>query len=686
MSFIFAIWLLFLMPLQAAETNPAVEKVSGIHSDSLSLNSAANDTIPRDPLPGLLYWDGKVHLPRLEIITEEMKVWAGELPVTAEEIPDTVYVWTYRLQEAFEVAETDSTLRWTKLLNLFDRFYQEKGAITYRMGTVGRMDGIEHHSFETRHMNLEMEGLNLNDPLTGAVNWNRLPIHKIDVFKEADYGAAYRSQTRLRDHYLVQPRTYLNFDESKFNHRSLEFSYTQNFKNTTNLELSFWDRRDGGGYNRQEVDGRQIVARAYHQLNDRWLLKGAIINNDLDRQEPFGYAVTDPQFFNFNRFIENPLQPGSSSNQASNDIYFQAHHRRSIESDVSTKFGLHYQTDKWDLTYNADTLATDFQKVEAFARQHVRFGPTHITGTGRLFLLNAREDDNLAENSWAGGDVEGNITQHITRRFQINGSAKLTQWNDNRSSQELSARLLFRPFRGTSLSVFGGILSRSPDIQSMYWRSNQFSGNTDLVNEESSLAGAAAELALSRSLQVGFRGDLRETENAIFIDSEGQFTTIDPYTMISTTAWFSLDSRIFEGEISGTYKTYSSNGVHPINEILATSGDRIWLKGNIYWKNYLFDQATYVKTGFSGVFSPNAFRTAEFITPLNRWQHGTNEFVNPSYYRLDFDVSARVRWFMVLIKWENILDRVEQLGYFESTGFPMPERRFRFGIRVLFTN
>jgi len=655
--------------------------------DMAGLQADINDTIPRKPVPTLLLREPEVAIPHFELIPEEMQVWTGTPPEGAfEEIPDTMHVWTYRVPQGFEVGETDSTMRWTKLLNLFDRFHQEKGAITYRTGTVGRMDGVELHAFETHHLNLEMEGLNLNDPLTGSVYWNRLPIHKISEFSEADYGSSYRSQTRLRDHYLVQPRTYLNFDESKFNHRSLEFSYTQNLSKTTNLELSFWDRRDGGGYNRQEVNGRQIVARVYHQLNDRWLLKGAIINNDLDRQEPFGYSITDPLFFAFNRFIETPLQPGATSNQASNDMYLQAHHRKSTESDVSTKFGLHYQSSKWDLTYNADTLATDFQRIELFARQHAGFGSTQLSATGRAFLLNEREELNLAETSWMGGEVEGNFSQNFTRRARIDGNAKLTTWDDGRTSNELSGRFQFEPFTRTRLSVFGGRLSRAPDIQAVYWQSNLYQGDADLANEESMFAGAMAEIPLSRSFQTGVRGDLRETENAIFIDNEGRFTTIDPYTMVSATAWLSLDSRIFEGEISGTYKTFSSNSTNPVNETLDLSGERIWLKGSIYWKNYLFDQATFVKAGFSGIFSPNAFRTAELITPLNRWQHGTNEFVNPSYYRLDFDLSARVRWFMVLIKWENILDRVEQLGYFESTGYPMPERRFRFGLRVLFTN
>lgn len=602
-----------------------------------------------------------------------------------EQIPDTVYVWKYQFPESFEVSETDSTLRWVTLLNLFNKHYREPGAITYRMGTIGRMDGILLHAYSTRHLNLEMEGLDLNDPLTGNVNWNRLPIHKISGFYEADYGASYRSQVKLRDHYLIQPRTYLNFDESKYNHRSLEFSYTQNFLKTTNLELSFWDRRDGGGYRSSGVEGKQILAKAYHQLNHRWILKAGYINNGIDREESFGYQLTEPNFFSFNPFVESPVESNASANQSSNDIFLQIHHRADSLSSVSAIMGLHYQIDKWSLTYSADTLATSFQKPEFFARQRLAFGATELTGTGRFFLLSEKEKSNLTESSWMGGELSADLSQKIGRIFEINSHASIKRWDDNRESMEYSGRLVFLPFRWFQVSGFGGLLNRAPDIQSMYWISNEYSGSTDLANEESEFMGAQAELTLFKTLTLGARGDIRNTTNATFM-YDGLFRNIDSYTLTSGTAWLELDSRIFEGLVSGTYKTYSSNSLHPVNRLLDESGERVLIKSNFYWKNYLFDRATFVKAGFSGVYSLNPFRTAEFITPLNRWQHGTNNFINPSYYRLDVDVSARIRWFMVLLKWENVLDQVEQLGYFESVGYPMPGRRFRFGIRVLFTN
>ena len=649
---------------QAVDQDTTVRKVTPIFFQDNTPERSPPDTLNRSELR----WE--------DPISEEME----------RVRPDTIHIWRYKTSDRYEVAETDSTLRWVNMLNMADRFHQERGAITYRMGTVGRMDGVDLHAFETRHMKLEMEGLQLNDPLTHAVNWNRLPFHKISTMSEKDYGGTYQAKVRLRDHYLTQPRTYLNFDESKHNYRSLEFSFTQNFRNTTNLELSFWDRRDGGAYNRQEIVGRQVVARLYHQLNEKWLIKAAYIDNAMDRQEPFGYSVSNPALFAFNRFSESALQGNANAEQSSGDIYLQAHYRRSNQSRVSSKMGLHYQTDKWFLTSSVDSVSTDFQRIELFARQEVNLAGTELSATARAFVLNERAKENLSESNWLGTEFELGISRPILRRIRIQGDARLSTRSSTSQAGELSGRLLFEPADRYHFSVFSGLLSSAPDIQSMYWQSDLYSGNETLLNEESFFMGAMVQFPVTKLFDLGLRGDFRTTEYAAYLNTDGVFDSIDPYDLFSSTVWLEHHSRILEGELSGTYKKYMTTSLHPINQILGDSGDRIWIKGNLYWKNYLFDSATFVKAGLSGVYSPNSFRTAEFITPLNRWQHGTNDFKNPSYYRVDLDVSARVRWFMVLLKWENIFDRVQQLGYFESVGYPMPERRFRFGIRVLFTN
>lgn len=603
-----------------------------------------------------------------------------------EETPDTVHIWKYKNPVTFDVAETDSTLRWVNMVNPVDRYYRNRGAITYRTGITGRPDGLELHSFETRHMNVQMEGMIINDPMTGAVHWNRIPIRKIREFREADFGATYRGRIRLIDHYLTQPRTYLNFDESDYNYRNLDFIFTQNIRSGTNIELSFWDRRDGGGYNRSGVEGRQAAARIYHQLSDRWLLKTFYLNNAIDREEPFGYLMDSPQLFPFNRFIATPVENSAETNQSSSDIYLQAHYRPGTDRDVLTEFGLHYQTNKWSHEYSADTLATDFKQAEFFVRQHLSAVSTELTIQGRAFWLNESLNQNLAGNQWLGVKVDGDLNSRIIPLVQLNGYASTEYWDDDRFSSEVAGRVILFPDHRISLSAFGGVLDRSPDLQAHYWQSAVYSGNRFLSNEQEVTIGGSAELRISNWLKTGVRGDIRYNENSVFVDSTDTFNNIDPYTHLSASSWIELDSRIFEGEVSATYKSYRSDSNHHINRRLDLSGDRVWLKGHLYWKNYLFDRATYVTAGVSGVVSPYAFRTAEYLPPLNRWQHGTNSQVNPSYYRLDLDVSARIRWFMLLLKWENVLDRVDQLGYFETTGYPMPERRFRLGLRILFTN
>lgn len=597
-----------------------------------------------------------------------------------------VYVWEYDFRPDHIVSETDSTLRWVNILNLTDRFARRKGGMTYRTGTTGRLDGVDFHTYENRHFEAEMNGLILNDPLTGAINWNRVPIHKISSLSENSYGAVHRSEIRLRDHYLTQPRTYLNYDEGKFNYRSLEFSVTHNLNEKTNLDITFWDRRDGIGYENSIVEGNQIVIMGYHQLTDSWLLKAGFINNSMDQDQSFGYNFTDPQLFIFNRFDAQPNQFNARSDESSKDIYVQAHRRSSIDDNVQSEFGLHYQSDERRVFYSADSIATNFRNIELYANQRLEAGDFKTSVTARPFYLENREPDQLTRNEWAG--VKGQVNAgYSLNGLQLYTTAGGMIRSDSQASTDLSARLILKPFNWFSVTAFGGYLNSAPDIQALYWQSEEFSGNEGLSNEQSVHAGVESELKLGSYISLGARSEIRNVENAVFVNPNGDFENIDPYSQLSGVGWLGLDSSLFEGELSATYKTFTSTqSNNPVNQNLANSGDRLWLTGSFYWKNYLFDRATFVKAGLIGTLSPNLYRTSDYITPLNRWQHGSSEFFNPSFTRLDLDVSARIRWFMVLLRWENLLDGVTQRGYFETVGYPMPERRFLLGLRILFTN
>lgn len=661
--------------------------LSTILSAGMFIYSAEQDTIPANiPSDSLLQQRLTPPTPRLPEFSIFTPVAEDYSDIPKEETPDTVYVWEYDTPTTLQVSETDSTLRWLKYVNIAERFYRKKGATTYRQGTVGRMDGVDLYAYESRHIDLRMEEMRINTPLTGLANWNRLVVHKIAEMGTSDFSTNYRADVRLRDHYLVEPRTYLNFDESKFNNRSLEFSFAQNFRKDTNVEFSFWDRRDGGGYRRSNVQGTQIMLRMYHQLSDPWLLKAGFINNSMDREESFGYAVTNPELFSFNRFTESPLESNADAKQASSDVYVQLHHRADTTETVRSKIGLHFQTHQWDLSYSADSLDTSFQNTELFSKHKIRVGSAEFTGTGRFFLLNEKQGENLSETSWAGTQMSFRYEQGFAGLFDLMGNASSEFISDGRQTSSMSFKTVLRPANPVQLSIFGGAASVAPDIQALYWQSLEYTGNEELQNEEITHFGASAEIGLGRYLTLGVRGDIRESEGAPFLDDENTFISIDAYTTTSGMGWLSFNSKMFEGQVSGHIRTFSSDSALPLNQQLNSSGDRIWMKSRLFWKNYVFDRAAFVKAGVLGHFTPGAYSAAQYITPLNRWQHGTQDLQNPSHYRMDVEVSARIRWFMMLLAWENVLDQAGQLGYFESVGYPMPERRFKFGIRVLFTN
>lgn len=651
------------------------------------LQLAESDTLLYKTVPETLQYHRLTPAdPQLEF-TSYHPVTAISLPDSLEEvIPDTVFVWEYERMAGTALAESDSTMRWLGYLNLAERFYRERGAQTYRQGTVGRVDGLEIHTYNTRDIKLTMEGLNLNSPLNDAANWNRVAIHKIAEVAERDYGADYQADVRLKDYYLIEPRTYLNFDESKYNFRSLEFVFSQNFRKKTNVEFSFWDRRDGGGYTRQEVQGRQGVVKVYHQLSHKNLIKAGYINNAMDRQEPFGYALTDPLLFNFNRFVESSSEGNAESNQTSSDIYLQLHQRSDTTAAVHRVLGLHLQTDKWGTSYSADTLSTSFRTIEMYGQQRFSRNGTEIQGTGRLFLLNETSGENLARTGWTGAAAEISGGQQLGDFIEAHVHSSYRLWSDNRHSSSLSGRLGIRLGGQIRAAAFGGVSSKSADIQALYWQSEEFTGNDHLNAVRSVFGGAQITKGIGSYLTVGVRGDIRTTNQAVFIAPDSSFTSVDPFTTLSATGWIALDSPVFEGELSGNWRNYQSDGTHSVNQFLNNQPGRASLKASLFWKNYLFDRAAFVKAGLVGHFSPQGYHAAEYFPALNRWQYGTQSHMNPSHTRLDGEVSARVRWFMVLMRWENVLDRVNQLGYFETVGYPMPERRFVFGLRVLFTN
>lgn len=173
--------------------------------------------------------------------------------------------WDFHAPIGAEVTATDSTLRWQTWPDWTYKLNRDPGVISYRMGTNLRSNAVQRYAHEPRHQQLYWEGISLNDPVSGLLNWSLIPQHKVATMYGEDLGTHYRSTYYLHQYYLNKPLSRLIYRESKFSNRSLEFEVSHNLSQRMNFELGYWDRRAGGEYSNSEITGRQIYAKAsYH--------------------------------------------------------------------------------------------------------------------------------------------------------------------------------------------------------------------------------------------------------------------------------------------------------------------------------------------------------------------------------------------------------------------------------------
>lgn len=533
---------------------------------------------------------------------------------------------------------------------------------------------------------MKWEDVSLNDPVSGTLHWVLIPMYKVNSFYERDNGLYHDSNYFLRQYYLNKPLTKLNYDESKFDYRNLEFLVSQNFSQKTNVEISYWDRRGGGEFSNSEVAGNQIFGRIFHQLNHRQALKLNFLNNKYTIGESFGYNIPNLENFAFNRFLATPNEPGGESEIKASTISLNYYRRGEDTTRVTDNLhaGVFYNSRSRGLEYSADST---FYKVQAFganARKWITLNPMTIEGglSYRYFLNEDNAISNLAQGNWGLMTADAEARLAPFNFFELTGGMSYRNRTDGFDAYRTSAGAEIN--LGRFLKLTGGASRGTimPTPQQLYWNSNEFQGNTLLVNEDITESHARVALKPFRTLELGIKGQIKEIENSIMVGSDSTFANMPGYQSISVTPFLNFNNSLFEFSGSATYHQFENSA----GSTLLDENERIWLKGSAYVKGYLFNRAAYIKFGVAGMFSPFRYRAAHYNPVLDFWQPLSNDQLLPPFNRLDVDVSARVRKIMIHLKWENVLDDVNQLGYFESAGYPMTQRRFIFGIRAFFRN
>jgi hypothetical protein len=599
--------------------------------------------------------------------------------------------WEFHAPLQSETAATDSSLRWQLWPDWTYKRNRDPGVISYRLGTIGRTNALQIDAHEPKYQQLYWENIRMNDPVSGIVNWSYMPRHRLENIYENDLGTTHRTTFRLKEYYLNEPLTRLIYDESSFNTRNLEFVVSQNFSQRTNAEIGYWDRRDGGEYDNSDVVGRQIYARLSHQLDDRQALKLKFLNNNYDNGLPFGYQIpgTDPRTFSFDRFIASAVESEGQENRGSTVLGLNYYRRpaNTTQSASTLHAGLFMNSANREASYSADTTSYAVRRLGANVRKWLQAGPVALEGAASFEYAINRGDpgSSLETGNWGLIDSEAKAVLEPLPQLQLNARANYRMRTDSYSDFSFGAGAEIPLGRRLDLSAAFSSGTRMPTPQQLYWQSNEYLGNTQLKNEHIQSTNAALEFAPFSGSSIGIKGNLRQIEDGIRIGPDSTFANTNSYSSLSTAAYFNYNSTLFEFSGSATLQQFGSYLKSRAQPLPVDETERIWFKGGAYVKGYLFDRATYVKIGLSGMITPQAYFPARYYPSLDFWQSSDRDFV-PSFNRLDVDLSARIRSILVLLRYENVLDDVSQRGYFETSGYPMTQRRFIFGFRVLLRN
>jgi hypothetical protein len=596
-----------------------------------------------------------------------------------------VHQWQYHAPLQAALAATDSTLRWQVWLDWMTKKNRDPGVITYRLGSSARRNTMQVNAQEPQYLQLYWEDIPLNDPVSGMADWSYIPRHKIEKIYKSDLGTVHRTTFHLKEHYLNKPMTKLKYTESSNKTRGLEFMLSYNFSQKTNAELSYWSRQDGGEYDNSAIKGPQIYAKVTHIIDHRQEVKINFLSNHYDVGLPFGYNIPDPFRFAFNHYVTNANEPSGKGDRASTIIGLHYYRRSDTTKPTDLHAGIFMNGLSREVKYSADTTSYNVHVFGANIRKWYRTGPLKAEGAASFeYFANDRSAiSSLAVGNWGQLKAEGRVNFQALPFLQLNGQANYRKRSDGYADSRLgvSAKLQIGNLTALSAGITTG--SRMPTPQQLYWQANEYHGNPNLQREQIEEMHGKLQVMPYDGLTVGLEGYLKQIKHGIMIGADSTFTNETPYGVLSTDAFFTYNLTHFEFSGSATLQQFgnfmqTSPAPLPVNQT-----SRIWFKGGAYIKGYLFHHATYMKVGLAGMMSPQAYIPEQYYPSLGFWQASGSRAI-PPFNRLDLDISARVRWIMFVLRFENVLDGVNQLGYFETAGYPMPGRRFIFGLRVYF--
>lgn len=592
--------------------------------------------------------------------------------------------WKWGGSLGFNPISNDSLLRWEHYGDAHEYMAKRKWSIAQELGTIGRPSGTSIYGFRALDQRHSLEGIPLNNPITGLPELQVIPMYKVSGISE-QIGAHLGTEWSIRDYYKLEPISTLNYDESSFNNRNLEFGVGHNLSERTHIELSFWDRRAGEDYPSNEITGTQVFAKGYYHINSRLRFDAWMSQNRFEADESFGYS-NPPSAFPFSEFGPSPLRTSVKSDFNRSDWFIRLGGRSDSLSAAHQFIQLGRTKHRFDLPYGTDTVAWDVSSF--WLRMNQRFSGQRwaIDLTAHGTMNSNKQDQTIAINRWWNSESKADAQLFLGSSSSLFFGLKGT-FSDQQGSGWSSAMGLKHVGDFLNLTIGVGHGEQLPTIQQVFWSNSAFTHGEDLRVVQSKYAWT--ELMLWKNAFVSFDswGRLSMESGTPLLSPTGALEYADNHLLWA--AGLGLDTQLerWEFALSGNANQRGNGEIQSLQSTSYESDIQLRLRGHAFWKSYVFERAAYTKMGLRFYTAPLNYRSPGFNTGAQWWPiHVTNTIEMPAFTRIDLEISSRVRAMMVFVRWENLSHGLLQPGYFGSYGYPMPGRRLVVSIKATFRN
>lgn len=588
----------------------------------------------------------------------------------------------------------DSVIRWSAYTYSGELLQKIPGTFLANMYQPGAPSELFFDGLGSGYAKYLLDGVEMNDPTTSTLNLYHVPIEfvknvqYIDAVRAPIYqfnatGALINFQTHSYSEAV--PYSKVRHLEEPYNYLITDGVFSQNIGYNTNVDLGFEHQTTDGRFVNSRYDGVNIRGKIRYSIDSTrqvtatevyYRTKGGMTGGDLP------YNVTADIF--------NPAYYTLVRSDSANLTYLQ-HHLQvaysqydpadSLDSFTATAFFDYYSFEFGD-------VSLPFYMINLSRRFGLDLrGTETIVGTSLNYGAEAVRDENYF-NSYAQIPARNRLSLYGDEEFTLLNFVKAGVFGRGDMVGKKFYPALGASFglgnETISVEAGGSFSYHVPSMSQMYFVTQNFTGNPNLIAETDKIVQVKANLNLGDNFSLYIKPYIRMMDNPICYETSG-YATEPEYPSISvvnlsTRDIYGVDASMrisfwkfaADGNFNYTYEKTDGNEAYVLPKYFAS--------GELYYHNILFDKHLDLEVGLKGRIL-SAFRGNGFYPQaLVYYPADLNEF--GPYGSTDFFVRGKIGYAVVYFTIFNITGE----NYVLTPVYPALDNSFCIGINWEFLN